>query len=214
MVGVKTACALASVLLAVVGSQPTRQSGVANENVKVTRADGGAMTVHLGHGYGLNKESTLRREWIAIADDRMPATLVGTPGLDVAYVDGRVSGEYVYSASFNVDAKEPLVAIAVSFICFDAWGRHVKSLVSDDVIDVPKGSDSGKPPFRFSAKANWRIFDENEAARHYASVAYVSRVRTKSGKIVECDHEVVLAECRKVSAKFTMEQIEPSTAPK
>ena len=46
-------------------------------------------------------------------------------------------------------------------------------------------------------------------SRHYASIAYISRVRTKEGRVVEADSGPIVDEAKKFSKKFTSADLEP-----
>lgn len=197
--------------------QPASSPPASSDPVVVTRADGGAMSIPLGMGINVNKDSkSLRREWISISDARMPAALVQTPGVTVVYEAEKYSGHFEYAANFDVEAKEPLAAIEVRFVCFDVWGGHVKTLSVAEVTDIPKADSGSSAPFRYTKGARWRIFSDNDAVYHYASIAYVARVRTQSGRIVVCDPTAPLAEAKKLSSKFTEAALDPAppAAPK
>lgn len=56
----------------------------------------------------------------------------------------------------------------------------------------------------------WRILSENEASVHYASIAYVARVRLPDGKVIAADYRPILEEAKKFSAKFTEADLEPN----
>ena len=46
-----------------------------------TTEDGGSIQTKLSANIILNKESGLRREWVAVHDNTMPVDLIGTPGV-------------------------------------------------------------------------------------------------------------------------------------
>ncbi|MEZ5312766.1 MAG: hypothetical protein R2862_03480 [Thermoanaerobaculia bacterium] len=171
------------------------------KEVSVTRADGGSITTHLGYGYAVAKGSTLRREWIAIHDNRLPVQLVGTPGVDTVYSSKDYGGEYRYRAKFELQVKEPVQAIELRFLTFDVWGAHVRSLSFEQVQDLPVGTSQ--------LTGEWRLFDENAVETHYASVGYIARVRLADGRILEMDTLPVLQEARKFSNKFEAEDLDP-----
>jgi hypothetical protein len=50
---------------------------------------------------------------------------------------------------------------------------------------------------------------ENEMSEHYASIAYIARVRTADGRVIEADPAAAVAEARKFSKKFTPLDLEP-----
>ena len=57
----------------------------------------------------------------------------------------------------------------------------------------------------------WRMLSENECSEHYASIAYVSRVRTQAGRVHAGDTSKVLEEARKFSEKFAETDLEPES---
>lgn len=170
----------------------------------VTKASGGSMKTELGMGITVNKGSTLEREWITVHQP-LPADLVGTTGVRTIYKPSRVSGEYNYEAELIIEAKEPLAAVTVHYLLFDVWGRHVRTLALTEVIDVEPG--------RKSFSGAWRAWSENDVVTYYASIAYLARVRTKSGKVVSADVAPVLAEARKFTSKLSAEDLEPKLRP-
>lgn len=167
------------------------------------------MKVQLGFAALNDNSKSLRREWIAIADARMPARIMRTPGVTID--SKNYGGRYQYAATYDIEATEPLAAIEVRFICFDVWGQHTKTLSAEQVVDIPTDSGTGKQaPFTFSDDSKWSIFSEKEASGHYASIAFVARVRTQSGRVVECDPTPVVTEAKKLSSKFTEAALDPS----
>lgn len=171
----------------------------------VTRESGGSIQTPLGYNIVLNKESSLMREWITVHDQTLPASLAGTVGIKTAYESGRVSGEYRYKTSFTIEAKEPLAALEVRFLLFDLWGNHIKTLSLTEVADIPSKKEH---------TGEWRAFSENEVSEFYASIAYLARVRTQSGRVMEANPTAVIEEARKFSKKFSAEALEPKTETK
>lgn len=171
----------------------------------VTRDSGGTIQTDLGRGVVLNKNSSLTREWIAVHDPALPVKLIGTPGVRTVYVPNRVSGEYQYTARSSVEIKEPIVALSIKFLLFDVWGNHIKTLLLSEVRDMKSATD---------VSGDWRVYSENEVSEFYASIAYISHVRTQSGRVIEGAIEPVLTEARKFSRKFTAESLEPKTEKK
>jgi hypothetical protein len=170
--------------------------------VTVTRAEGGSITTNLGYGIALAKNSALKREWIAVHDTSLPVDLEGTPGVVTAFVPGGYSGEYRYRSNFSVVTRSPVQAIEVRFLTFDVWGDHTQTLSYEEVLDIP---GNAKREF----KGEWRIFAENDAERHYASIAYVARLRLADGRVLLASEAPVLAEAKKFSEKFTAADLEP-----
>jgi hypothetical protein len=178
--------------------------GVVSAQATVTRASGGSIRTELSPGFVVNKESSLEREWITIHQE-LPADLVGTTGVRTVYKSGRSTGEYNYEGQMMVEAKEPLTAITVHYLLFDIWGRHVRTLALTEVSDIAPG--------RKSFSGTWRAWSETDVATYYASIAYLSRIRTKAGRVISADVTPVLAEAKKFTSKFTAEDLEPRVRP-
>ena len=82
------------------------------------------------------------------------------------------------------------------------WGDHIKTLSATKIIDLKAGETR-------SFNAEWILYSGNEASEYYASIAYIARVRTKSGRVIKADPEVVIKEARKFSSKFAVSALEP-----
>jgi hypothetical protein len=174
------------------------------QSASITRSNGGSVKIELGYGIVLNKESSLTREWITV-HHALPVAFDGTVGVGARYKADKVRGEYQYNTKFEINVKEPIVALEIRFLVFDIWGRHSRTLSFTRVADM----DSGKR----SVDAAWNLFAENEASEFYASIAYIAKVRTKAGRIVASDTAPVLEEARKFSSKFSVEDLEPQKPP-
>lgn len=179
-----------------------------DEGGVVRRGSGGSIQTKLFASVFLNEGSSIVREWITITDPAVRAEIVGTVGVNTAYEPGKRynSGSYTYKADFRALALEPIVAIEVRFLVFDVWGRHVRSLSLTEVKDFPKGS--------FALNGTWKLYSENECSEHYASIGYVARVRTKSGKVLTADPAPVVKEAKRLSSKFTEADLEPEATKK
>lgn len=175
--------------------------------VTSTRDSGGSMQTKLGMGIVLNKESSLRREWITFHDSAFPADLVGTVGVQTTYVPDRVRGSYAYQSKYTLKTRESISAVQVNFLVFDVWGNHLKSLRATEILDLEAGATKEFTP-------RWNIYSENEASEYYASIAYIARVRTKTGRVVEMNSAPILEEAKKFSTKFTAEDLESKPEPK
>ncbi len=173
-----------------------------SKSVSITRQDGGSLKTELGYGIVLNAQSSLTREWITIHDASFPADIVDTVGVRTKYESGRVSGSYMYEASYIITSREALTAVDIRFLLFDVWGNHIRTLVASELVDYDPAQTRG-----FSGK--WNLFSENEASEYYASIAYIARVRTKEGRVIEGNRNAALAEARKFSRKFTEDDLEP-----
>jgi len=170
----------------------------------VTRESGGTMTVPLGFGIALNKNSTLERERVGVRHSGFPAEIVGAPSITCAYASGDKysRGEYVYRGPVDVLVREPLAAIEVRVLLFDVWGEHAETLRAVEVADIPAGTSTFKD-------WGWREWSENECSEQWASITYVARVRTKDGRVIAADPGPVLTEARRFSRKMTAEALEP-----
>jgi hypothetical protein len=177
--------------------------------VTFTRGPGGSATTKLGYGISVNPKSGLRREWITAHDSTLPADIEGTTGVRTVYSPGGAysSGSYSYVASVPLRARDSLSAVEVRFILFDIWGDFIKTLSETEVEDVPAGAQRTFTP-------GWRVWDENEVSEHYASLAYVARVRTAAGRVYEANPEAIVAEARKLSERFAPEDLDPERRPK
>jgi len=168
--------------------------------VTVTRGQGGSVQTPLSNDIAVNKGSSLNREWITIHDPASPISLVDNIGVGTSYVRDSVSGEYHYYARFAVEASEPVSAFEVRFLLFDLWGNHLKTLSMTRVEDLEGRKD---------IIAKWNGYSENEISEYYASIAFVARVRTKPGRVFEANMLPILEEARKISRKFSPENLEP-----
>ena len=158
---------------------------------ETTKADGGSIQTRLSGNFALNKESTLRREWVAVHDDELPVDLKGTPGVITAWQ----SGDFRYEASYAIEVKEPVVAVEVRFILFDIWGERTRAVAATDIKDFEQGIHA--------LDGTWNLFSENEASEHYASIAYVAVVRTKAGEVYRADSDAVIDAAQEYMSDFT-----------
>lgn len=164
--------------------------------VTTTRADGGSVAIDRM----VNMNSTLRREWVAVHDDRLPVDIVGTPGVTIRINEGRGSHLYEYRAEYTISVTEPVVAIEVKFILFDVWGIRTKTLSATNMEDFGGGEHN--------LDATWRVLPHNEAYEYYASIGYVAAVRTKAGAIFTADTAAVVDVAREHMDDFTDDLLE------
>jgi hypothetical protein len=194
-----------AVVLSIVGAA-SAQTPASKREVVVTRAAGGSIQTKLSANIVVNEGSTVTREFLVLHDPSMPADVVGTPGVTTVYVPDRLRGEYQYQAKPTIQTKEALSAVEVRFLLFDIWGQHVRTLLLDDISDMSAGST-------MTPSGQWRVLSENEVSRHYASIGYISRVRTQDGRVLDADPTAVIREAQKFSKKFAMEDLEPERDP-
>ena len=173
-----------------------------SSGAEITTADGGSIQTKLSSNIILNKESGLRREWVAVHDDAMPVELVGTPGVTTIYESGGSysRGGYRYIADYTIKVKESVVAFEVRFITFDVWGERTRGLSATDIKDFSPGNHS--------LDAEWNLYSENEASKHYASIGYVATVRTGAGAVYRADIDAVTDAARKYMSDFTSDLLD------
>ncbi len=175
-------------------------------DVTTTKADGGSVAIAWGNEKFVNANSTLRREWVAVHDDRLPVDIVGTPGVTTTVNEGRGSREgrgshlFEYRAEYTISVSEPVAAVEVKFILFDVWGIRTKTLSATVVEDFGEGEHN--------LNEAWRVFPDNEVIEHYASIGYISAVRTKAGAIFTADTAAVVDVAREHMDDFTDDLLE------
>lgn len=174
------------------------------KEVTFSRGSGGSIVTVLSYGIRLNKESSLSREWVTAHDTRVPADIDGTAGISTIYVPGSgySSGEYQYRGTFKLTPRDSLTAIEVRFILFDIWGEFVKTLQTTLIADMPAGV-----PREFDSR--WNLYGDHEASEYYASIAYVARIRTRTGRVFEADYDPIVFEARKINTRFAPEDLDP-----
>lgn len=189
---------------AAAAAQPSPAAAAARP-AEVKRGSSGSIQTNLGYGIVLNKESSLQREWVVVNPPDVPAAIAGPAALVTSYKSGGYTGSYRYKMAAEVESKEALTAIEISFLTFDVWGNHDRKLVSRDVVDF----GPGKRVF----EGEWGVANDNEASEFYASIAFISRVRTKAGRVIVADVAPVVEEARKFAARFSASDIEPLAPP-
>ncbi|MCB1590612.1 MAG: hypothetical protein KDI56_16995 [Xanthomonadales bacterium] len=176
---------------------------VASAEIVVERFEGSSMKTPLSNTIAVNDKSTLNQQWVVINDSAMPLQIMGKTGVSAVYESGRsaYSGDYRFTAATDLQGSEPIVAYQLRFLVFDVFGNSMQTLSLTEVEDRDGG-------VAFRGTAKWRA-TENQVEELYASVAFVSAVRTNAGKVYTANYEAVLAEARKVGSKITMAEIEP-----
>lgn len=163
------------------------------EGFEITRTSGGSIQTNLNFGIVVNKDSSLEREWIAVNDSALPVEFADeSVGLTTIYSDS--DRGYRYRATFDITIKEAVSAIEIRFITFDIWGEHVHNFVTTQIADFEPGEQR--------INTTWRALSENEVSKFYASIAYIARVRTVTGQVLEMDSEQVVMEAQRFSESF------------
>jgi hypothetical protein len=163
----------------------------------ITRADGG-LVEDLGYGISVHPKSLLKRVWITVNDSVLPLHLVGNVG--VRPIDGGYVSRYI------VRARDSITAFEVRFVVFNVWGDVIRTLSGAQVQDIDAGDDR-------EVLEDWSVDSQKEATECYASLGFVARVRTRSGKVYAANMDPILDVARKLSAKFTAADLEPSPQP-
>lgn len=162
--------------------------------------------MELGFGIVVNEHSTLNRRCYVIREN-LPLEFLGTPRLVAAYEQGRRStrGEFQYQTSSALVSltSEQITAFEARFLVFDVFGRRVKTLSATEIADVG-GAET------FNRTWRWTIYSENEAAKHFASIAFVSKVRTADGRVHSFDPAAVAHAIRKLGHEIAEDDLEPT----
>ena len=171
----------------------------------VLRKSGGSIQTVLSRTIRLNEESSLKREFITIIHNTLPACLNDCIGITTVYESETdyTSAGFMYATQFAVSAREDLHAFETRFLLFNIWGRHVQTLTATEIADVPASSLR-------ECVCKWELYSENEATEHYASIAYLATVRTAAGRVIDAEIEPVLAEAKRLFSKFTDADLEPT----
>lgn len=164
-------------------------------SVVFERGVGSSVRTNLGSGIVVNDKSSLMREWIVAQDTLLPVRLLGNPSPRTVYVSGYYSGNYQYRADFQVQTVEPLVSIEVRFVLFDVWGDLINTLSSTDVMDIGVDSET-------SLSGRWGALSENEVSEYYASIAFIARARTASGKVYVAQTRPIIEEAIRISSRL------------
>lgn len=169
---------------------------------------GGSIQTKLSSSIVLNSQSSLQRIWIVVRDPAIPAEFVGAPRIKTIYNSkGGYSGSYEYAGDFSIKPSADIAALQVKFLVFDVWGQHQRSLVTSEIEDIPAGRVKEYKP-------RWGLHSENDASAHYASIAYISRVRTADNKVYSANLPFVIEQAKKFSAKFEEADLDAAPRPK
>jgi len=171
--------------------------------VRVSRMLGSSVFTFRLQG-SVNAGSSLAREWVTVHDASLPCDLAEYAGLTTTYEESYGTGRYYYTAEFSINAREPIVAIEVRFLAFDIWGEFVRTLSLTEIKDLREGSGA--------LSGTWNLFGRNECSQHYASIAYIARIRTADGHIIAASSAAiatVMQEAKRFSEKFGPQDLEP-----
>jgi hypothetical protein len=162
-----------------------------------------------------HKVPSLKLEWIVIEDRRMPlqikdicgitpnfdgprSTIDGTPTPNSA---GRIN--WGHEATVVVKAVErAIVGLDLRFLLFSIWGDYTRTLYASEVAECEPGQE-------LSLACRWPFNSQIEGEEQLTSIAYVARVRTKDGQVLNADTAFVVSLAQQFSEKFTEEDLEP-----
>jgi len=170
-----------------------------SNTVDVSRDSGGSMLTQLPQTTTIwNDGSSLQRQFIAIHDSRLPVDIVGTPGPTM-----ELSGEdeYRYTTSMQIIPNTQVDAVEVRFVLFDVWGDPMVTLATSRVCDFTGG--------QYRIEGAWPA-TEHDCRRLYASICYVSRIRTHDGRIITAAPQPVIAEGQRFDPNFDVDKLTPT----
>lgn len=146
----------------------------------------------------LNEDSTLQKEWKAIHDPRMKIDIIGTPGVEVSYHYSSRRGFYHgYIVSYEVRANEDIVAFEIQFALIDIWGNFITNLMDYYIGDIKAGDTY--------EGHGW--YPTTSPDKYYASIAYISKTRTKSGEIIKYDIKDLLNAIEELGISMNAEDL-------
>jgi hypothetical protein len=180
-----------------------------HNSIELLKKSGGSIQTVLSRTIRLNENSTLEREFISVIDRSLPLLLSECVGVSTIYKSGDTysQGSYAYIAKIPLTVLEDICAVKIIFLTFDIWGNHVQTLAAIDISDRRAGQS-------MELNSEWTLYSEQEACEHYASIAYVAKVRTAAGLVLSGNITAVVEEAKRFSAKFTEEDMEPKRAGK
>lgn len=154
-----------------------------------------------------NTRSSMRKEWFFIDDPRLPIGFVGKAfrGIDIAATQGSTGSGFEFLSQCTVVVRnERLAALELKHCAFDIWGSHVVTLRGYEIRDLAVGDT-------FDVRHSWSVVSPNNVEDLYASLTYVSRVRTQDGQVLFADEAYVVREVRRFSDTFTESDLRPSS---
>lgn len=174
----------------------------AHAQLVVKTGEGGAVKVDLGYNVVLNKNSSLRRQWVYIHDPKAPVEIDGSTDIGVRY-----KKDYNYGGTVVVRAKQDVTAVEVVHVILDVFGRRLSTLQNMAVLDIKADATEG-------IGGDWRIWSETEASSAHTSYTYVRSVRTADGKVYFAPMSQVFDAIRKGAPSLSSSDIEPKKADK
>lgn len=159
----------------------------------VITGTGHSMKNHLGQGAYLNKNTSLKREWVIVNDEHIPALISDfRNGVNIGYDSKK--DYFTYKATYEISVKESLSAIEIRIIPFNIWGEKIRNLSATIIRDFKVGTHVFNP--------TWQAYDHN-AHEFYAALIYIVQVKLASGKIIKANSEQIVEVAQKFSDDFT-----------
>lgn len=178
---------------------------VQSSTLKITNTDGGTVTTVLSGDIKVNKNSTLHRAWLIINEPACPVQLSADCGIQTNYVYDRVGGKYSFRSNGSIKTTEAIAAINVTFVLYDAFGDHMKSLKGVYVEDIPSNTEVS---FQKLGSGSWYA-SENEVEQLLTVATFVRSVRLYSGKVWQCDMKAIAGELTKIRLESGSGVLEP-----
>ncbi|HEY3568241.1 MAG TPA: hypothetical protein VGP73_09940 [Thermoanaerobaculia bacterium] len=141
------------------------------EGFHMTEVDGGSVTTDLGYSIKVNGKSTLRRKWLVINDSSCPMQLCEA-GVNISFGNQ----QYYFVQVGGLSSSEAISAFEIRYALYDVFGRHLKTLSTLSVVDMPAGHTGGL------SESRWRAW-ENEVSALHTVIAFVAHVRGQSGRL-------------------------------
>ena len=91
-------------------------------------------------------------------------------------------------------------AVEVNIITFNLWGKKVNNLSMTEIKDLKMGKT-------YDLDAKWKIYSEHEASEFYASIAYISQIRTIDGRILQPNPNDIVKVAKSISSEFTQSDL-------
>jgi hypothetical protein len=196
------------------GSQGVVTNGVGTRT-KPLPADAGEPHVYrkLGPKLGAaksdlrNTRSAMRKEWFFIDDPRLPIAFVGKAfrGIDVIVdpSDPLMSFQYLSNCTLVV-RNIAVAALQLRHFTFDIWGDRMATLQGGETVDLAVGDT-------MEIRHRWMVASSADVDDLYASLTFVSRVRTQDGLVLSADTAYVLREAQRFSETLIEADFTPSS---
>lgn len=158
-------------------------SGLPVQAQSALRGEGHPMSTEVATRLRLSPDSGLKREWFILDDPALPVRISGTgfKGLSLRYETS--SGTFLYQVDLGLQFDAAATAVEVEFLALDVWGDAVRRFALVKVADFAVGVEG--------MTGSWRFTSQAEAAKHFGTVAYVSKVRLPDGSILRVNRQMI-----------------------